>query len=194
MDLEHVQFRVAVASDAVEIAALHADSWRRHYRGAYSDEFLDGDVATDRRVVWTQRLRHRRADCCTIVAAESTRIVGFAHTILGEDVKWGALLDNLHVAHSHTRQGIGSRLLALSAKTVAERDSDSGLYLWVLEQNVAAQAFYRSHGGRYVERCHVLPPGGELSRLNGSPSKRRYAWPDLARALERDLPPLLAAI
>jgi hypothetical protein len=29
---------------------LHADSWRRHYRGAYADAFLDGDVLADRRI------------------------------------------------------------------------------------------------------------------------------------------------
>jgi ribosomal protein S18 acetylase RimI-like enzyme len=189
MDLAQTQFRVAVASDAVAIAELHAESWRRHYRGAYSDAFLDGDVAVDRRLVWKQRLLDRRADCCTIVAVESLRIVGFAHTILGDDVTWGALLDNLHVAHSHARQGIGSRLFALSAKAVAEREPDSGLYLWVLEQNLAAQAFYRSHGGECVERCDVLPPGGDVSRLNGSPTKLRYAWPDLAWVLDQDLPP-----
>jgi len=40
-----VGFRPARASDSEAIAALHADSWRRHYRGAYSDAFLDGDVA-----------------------------------------------------------------------------------------------------------------------------------------------------
>ena len=30
--------------DIEAIAALHTDSWRRHYRGAYSDAFLDGDI------------------------------------------------------------------------------------------------------------------------------------------------------
>ncbi|MDQ6849097.1 MAG: hypothetical protein M3070_03765 [Actinomycetota bacterium] len=28
-----------------------------HYRNAYSDAFLDGDVAADRLTVWTDRLR-----------------------------------------------------------------------------------------------------------------------------------------
>src|SRR6188768_3459087 len=43
-----IGLRPATAGDAGQIAALHADSWRRHYRGAYSDAFLDGDVLTDR--------------------------------------------------------------------------------------------------------------------------------------------------
>src|SRR6478752_4827506 len=51
-----VGFRLARAADALAVAALHADSWRRHYRGAYSDAFLDGDVLKDRRSVWEARL------------------------------------------------------------------------------------------------------------------------------------------
>jgi ribosomal protein S18 acetylase RimI-like enzyme len=175
--LAHVRFRLARASDAGSIAELHADSWRRHYRGAYSDAYLDGDVMMDRHRVWQQRLTDRHASTCTIVADDASRIVGFAHTIIDEDARWGSLLDNLHVAHSHMRQGIGSRLLALTAEEVAARRLGSGLYLWVLEQNVAAQAFYRDRGGRCVERAHVAPPGGDRSRLDGSPVKLRYAWP-----------------
>jgi ribosomal protein S18 acetylase RimI-like enzyme len=32
-----MEYRQAAASDVVAIARLHADSWRRHYRGAYLD-------------------------------------------------------------------------------------------------------------------------------------------------------------
>src|SRR2546430_14764213 len=49
-------YRAAGAADADAVAALHADSWRRHYRGAYSDGFLDGDVLADRRAGWAARL------------------------------------------------------------------------------------------------------------------------------------------
>jgi GNAT superfamily N-acetyltransferase len=183
-DFEHVRFRHATASDAEPIAGLHTDSWRRHYRGAYSDAFLDGDVVADRRAVWTERLRVGRPDCCTIVAEDASRIVGFAHTILDEDPNWGALLDNLHVAHSHMGRGIGTRLLALTAYTVVERRLGSRLYLWVLEQNAPAQAFYRQLGGQCVERGNLAPPGGDVNRLNGSPVKLRYAWPDPAQLLD----------
>ena len=54
--LDRPRLRPAAGADAGRIAALHADSWRRHYRGAYSDAFLDGEVDADRLAVWTQRL------------------------------------------------------------------------------------------------------------------------------------------
>ena len=118
--------------------------------------------------------------CHTIVVESDDAIVGFAHTIIDEDPTWGALLENLHVALGYQRRGIGARLLGLSALAVVENSLGSGLYLWVLEQNVAAQAFYHSLGGRTAGRVDVLPPGGVGSRLNGSPIKLRYAWPDPA--------------
>jgi GNAT superfamily N-acetyltransferase len=175
--LDALQFRLAGPDDAEAVANLHAESWRRHYRGAYSDAFLDGDVFADRLGVWTDRLRTPDQRRCTILAEDGS-LVGFANTFFDDDPAWGALLDNLHVAHPHKRRGIASRLLTLTAEAVSEQRSErTGLYLWVLEQNVGAQAFYEARGGRCVERGLVSPPGGIASRVTGSPGKLRYAWP-----------------
>jgi ribosomal protein S18 acetylase RimI-like enzyme len=171
------RFRLAGPADAAAVAHLHADSWRRHYRGAYSDAFLDRDVLADRLAVWTERLREPDPLRCTILA-EDGRLVGFANTVFDVDPTWGALLDNLHVVDGHKRRGIGSRLLAMTAEALIERPEGTGLYLWVLEQNVEAQAFYNAHGGTCVGRHRASPPGGIPSRLTGSPTKLRYAWPD----------------
>ena len=172
------QFRRAGSADAAAIARLHADSWRRHYRDAYSDAFLDGDVVADRLAVWSDRLRQPDPRRFTVLA-EDSGVVGFANTFFEDDPTWGALLDNLHVADAHKRRGIGSRLLALTAEELTARPERTGLYLWVLDQNVEAKAFYDAHGGRCVERRAAEPPGGIASRLaDGSPEKLRYAWPD----------------
>lgn len=175
-----VELRTANSSDAPAVAALHAESWRRHYRGAYSDAFLDGDVDADRLAVWTERLNRSSAtpSTFTILAECDAKLVGFAHTVFNEDRQWGALLDNLHVAHGLKRRGIGTRLLASSAEAVLDRPATTGLYLWVLEQNVQAQAFYRARGGKCVGRRDVVSSGGVAGRLNGSPIALRYAWQD----------------
>ena len=177
-DVHDTSVRLADSSDAEAIAALHAESWRRHYRGAYSDAFLDGDVATDRRRVWSSRLTNPPATHCTLVAESGGALVGFAHTVLDDDPTWGALLDNLHVAFALKRNRVGTTLLAAAARTVAVRTPTSGLYLWVLEQNTPAQAFYEARGGTRVGRRLVSPPGGDPTRLNGAPSAFRYAWPN----------------
>lgn len=168
------QFRDASNRDIEAIAALHADSWRRHYRGAYSDEFLDGDVLTDRLAAWTDRLTRpgSRANDCTIVAERDSVLLGFAHTIFDEDPTWGALLDNLHVRHDVKGIGIGTRLMAEMAQAVVVRTPSSGLYLWVLESNTVARAFYEARGGRCVGGESSEPPGG------GTVIGLRYVWPD----------------
>jgi ribosomal protein S18 acetylase RimI-like enzyme len=186
-DLAELQLRLAGLADAEAVANLHADSWRRHYRGAYSDAFLDGDVFADRLAVWTDRLREPDPRRCTILA-DCGSLVGFANTVFDDDPTWGALLDNLHVAEGHKHRGVGSRLLALTAEALIERPERTGLYLWVLEQNVDAQAFYEARGGRCVGRGLASPPGAIASRLNGSPAKLRYAWTEPTVLLRRYRP------
>ena len=171
------RYRSAVSSDAEAVAMLHADSWRRNYRGAYSDAFLDGDVTANRLGVWTERLAVARSTQCTIVAERDGIVVGFAHTIFDDDPTWGALLDNLHVSHDLKGHGIGTRLMAKTARSVIARRPTTGLYLWVLEQNTAAQAFYRSRRGECVGRGVAHAPGG------GTAPNLRFAWPDPSRLL-----------
>ncbi|MGD0704072.1 MAG: GNAT family N-acetyltransferase [Trebonia sp.] len=172
------RFREAALEDARSIAGLHAASWRHHYRGAYSDSFLDGDVVGFLLTMWTGRMGAHDPRTRTIVAELGGEVIGLAHTRLGDDATWGALLDNLHVTYELKRLGIGSRLLALTGQAVLDSAPASGLYLWVLEQNAAARAFYTARGGTCVQRVAVPPPGGDPSRLNGTPMALRYVWPD----------------
>ena len=172
-----VRFREAGTDDIAAVAALHADSWRRNYRGAYSDEFLDGDVDENRRAVWTERLTAAQTDRSTIVAEHDGVVVGFVHTVFDHDPEWGSFVDNLHVTHDRKRAGIGAQLMAESARAVLARATTPGLYLWVLEPNTAAQAFYTARGGAPAGReDRVSPAGDPVVAL-------RYAWRDVAPLL-----------
>jgi hypothetical protein len=51
-----LRFGTAGPGDAQAVAALHTDSWQRHYRGAYSDAFLDGEVRGFHLDLWARRL------------------------------------------------------------------------------------------------------------------------------------------
>ena len=53
---DDLRFRAAGPGDTSAVAELHADSWRRHYRSAFSADFLDHDVAGYLRPVWAERL------------------------------------------------------------------------------------------------------------------------------------------
>ncbi|MEV3856146.1 GNAT family N-acetyltransferase [Streptomyces sp. NPDC050095] len=184
MSSPSVHLRPARPDDAEAVARLHADSWRRHYRGAYADAFLDGDVVADRRSVWAERLGSVPARGVTLLAeavAEAeggSGLVGFVHVVLDDDGRWGSLVDNLHVTNDMKGTGVGRTLLTRAAEIVRERASGPALYLWVQEQNTAARGFYRAMGGRDVEVLPIAPPGGVPEWLNGSPRKLRIAWDD----------------
>jgi GNAT superfamily N-acetyltransferase len=175
-----LRFRCAGVGDAEQVATLHADSWRRHYRGAYADSFLDGDVMADRRRVWSARLA-APAGTETILAEGDDELIGFIHVVFDDDPRWGSLVDNLHVVRAQQRTGVGTQLLARAARAVLKRASRASMYLWVLEQNHAAQQFYRASGATPVETAAVRPPGADPGRLNGVPRKLRMAWPDASR-------------
>ena len=168
-----MDLRSATRADAQAIADLHAESWRRHYRGAYDNDFLDGDVFADRRAVWAERLADidpNRAR--TILAVDGPTLVGFAHVIFDDDPTWGALVDNLHVTFDHKRGGVGTQLMVASARVVIERPRRTGIYLWALAMNTAGRAFYRAIGGQEA--------GEEPSELEGDGTAVavRYSWPD----------------
>jgi GNAT superfamily N-acetyltransferase len=177
-----VRFRSADADDVESIAALHADSWRRYYRGAYADSFLDGDVAADRRLVWSSRFA-APSNTETVLAERNGRLVGFVHVVFDADPRWGSLVDNLHVRHDQRRTGVGTHLLDRAARAVSRQASGSAMYLWVLQQNTAAQQFYHSCGATRAEIAPVPPPGGDPARLTGTPRGLRMVWPDFARLL-----------
>jgi len=175
---QEIILRNASSNDIEAIAVLHADSWRRHYRGAFSDIFLDGEVVAERRMAWSERLTDTNANHFTIVADHNGEVVGFVHMILDKDPDWGALLDNLHVTYQLKRHGIGRRLLIAAARELTQRrPTDTRFHLWVIDQSIAALAFYRSCGGRDAEILlheHGPFPGGSCVLSH------RMAWSDAA--------------
>src|SRR5437763_1868652 len=77
--------------------------------------------------------------------------------------------------YSPTASPCGAGSCAMPIRGAA-RSSLDGLYVWVLEQNRDAQAFYEACGAERVGREPVTAPGGVAGRLTGAPAKLRYAW------------------
>lgn len=164
---EMVTFRAADATDSDMVARLHAESWRRHYRFAYPPEFFGPTLDDDRATTWRTRLASD-LKTRTILAEIDGEIAGFVHVVLNEDSQWGSLVDNLHVRHDRQRHGVGAALLG-RAGSVIEGEGGS-MYLWVLEENRRARAFYAALGAQEVETRPASPPA-----LSGI-TKIRCAW------------------
>jgi ribosomal protein S18 acetylase RimI-like enzyme len=166
-----IEYRTATARDAEPIARLHARSWRESYRGAFRDEFLDGDLPGERLRVWRERLDRPADNQLVQLAVDGADLVGFLCAYGAHDPNWGSFVDNLHVAGAHKRNGIGCSLMRQAGAWLAPRYPDLEVYLWVLEVNASARRFYEKIGGRNAGVSTMESHGGAVVR------SCRYTWP-----------------
>ena len=165
-----MEFRIANHADAPRIAALHAASWRVSYRGMLSDKYLDGDLLSERKELWVERLNAPKPKQRVVLAESGGQLAGFACAFGSEDPDLGTMLDNLHVSREFQRRGIGIKLMSEIASWCHEELSGEGLHLWVLKDNGPARNFYERLGGVIVkEELWLAPDGGSLDSLC-------YAW------------------
>ena len=176
-----MHIRPATQEDAESIAQLHAESWRVAYRGIFRDEFLARNVVQDRIEVWRQRFATPKQNQMVLVAEKSQELIGFACAFGNEDQKWGTFIDNLHVRKGKSRQGIGKRLMREIAHWSQQHYPGAGLYLSVLEANVAARLFYEALGAtNQAARLWEPPGGGEVVELH-------YVWLSLDSLLSANI-------
>jgi ribosomal protein S18 acetylase RimI-like enzyme len=164
-------YRQARHGDQAQIAHLHADSWRRTYRGLFTDRFLDHEAEADRLQAWAQRLAFAPANQAVYVAERNGEVHGFICVYGLEDPQWGSLVDNLHIAHSAKRQGLGRNLVAQAFTWLAQHYADTGVYLWVMETNQAARCFYEKLGAKNAGVIDKANPVG-----GGTARNCRYVW------------------
>ena len=158
-----LEVRLANHADAPAIAALHAENWRRSYRGNFKDEYLDGDVFSERRSVWDARLGQPPANQYVCVAVQESRLAGFVCVYGAHDSEWGSFIDNLHVSHEAQRRGIGAALMGQAGTWLASRFPEHRVHLIVWEFN-PAKALYERLGGRDTGLIEVENPGGGVGR------------------------------
>jgi GNAT superfamily N-acetyltransferase len=141
--------RPATDADADLIAAIHSASWQATYRGLLPDAFLDSEVAHERASYWRARLSAPGAERRIVLIAERAgEPIGFVCVERQPASPWGVLLDNLHALPAH--QGIGAgKLLMRAALDWAREHGEAQLYLYVLEGNAPAIAFYERQGWQF---------------------------------------------
>jgi ribosomal protein S18 acetylase RimI-like enzyme len=165
-----IRLRAATAADADALSRLHADSWRSAYRGMLGEAYLDGDVHAERAAFWQRALSSPPANQHVIVALDGDVLVGFVSLYGDDDPAWGTRIEAVHVAPTRKRQGLGARLMAEAAAWCGRVHPARGIYLHVLQPNVAAQRFYERLGARNAESgVWKALDGGEVPEF-------RYVW------------------
>lgn len=127
--------------DIDEISHIYALSWKTAYRGLIPDDFLDNISETR----WSPLLRAESSRL--VLALENGKPIGVSTYCAARDEKmkgWGEIV-SLYLLPTHYRKGIGTKLFsAVVAELMSEGYSD--IYLWVLENNQTARAFYEING------------------------------------------------
>lgn len=155
-----MKIRLAISTDAEAIAALHTSSWRRTYKNALRDQYLQKTAPIEREAVWAQRFASPKENQKVLVAEGENGVVGFACAYGAEHVEWGSYLDNLHVDESFQGQGIGRSLLVGIARWCDQHTPGHGLYLSVNQDNQRAQQFYRGLGAHNAKSGVWNAPDG----------------------------------
>ncbi|ALX65706.1 GNAT family N-acetyltransferase [Microbacterium sp. XT11] len=140
--------REARPSDADGIAAVHVRAWRAAYRGLVAQDVLDGLLISERAEGWRDVLAQPLpTGLGTFVAERGGEIVAWVSIGAGRDDD--RLLDGevygLYADPSAWSTGAGHALLEDAERRLADA-GHARAYLWVLDGNERADAFYERHG------------------------------------------------
>lgn len=140
--------RDARAEDADDIAGVHVRSWQAAYRGLIDQSVLDGLSVDERASGWRRILAEPLPTSLgTLVAVRDDHLIGWASLGSGRDPD--GLADGevygIYADPSAWSTGAGHALLAAAEQRITEAGHDRA-YLWVLDGNERADAFYARHG------------------------------------------------
>ncbi|MEV8215181.1 GNAT family N-acetyltransferase [Leifsonia sp. NPDC077715] len=134
-----ITVRRATVEDAGAIARVHVLSWREAYAGRMPADFLASLDIERRARGWVTILSDETTDA--FVASRDGEVIGWATAGPGrdDDAPRPRELEGIYLlAEAH---GSGAGQLLLDAAI-----GDAPAYLWVMDGNARAEAFYRRNG------------------------------------------------
>jgi ribosomal protein S18 acetylase RimI-like enzyme len=127
--------------DADEVARVHVRVWQEAYAGLMPDDYLDGLDPAGFAASWRERLLAPTPGVRSWLARDEVGVVGITTSGPARDedapTTWQLYAINV-LARAHGT-GVAHALLDTAI-------GDRAAYLWVVEGNDRAQAFYRKHG------------------------------------------------
>lgn len=139
--------REATVDDARGIATVHVISWQAAYAGLMPQKVLDDLSINDRAERWVQIIGDPQQGSRTLVAERDGEVAGWAGFGDAREAEgpgsgelWG-----IYALPSAWSSGVGHALLEAVERELVDAGHSSA-YLWVLDGNERAAAFYTRHG------------------------------------------------
>jgi ribosomal protein S18 acetylase RimI-like enzyme len=167
----NLKIRRAVPEDALSIALVQVESWRKTYAGIIPEAFLASLDIEERAASWMQNLQAGRM--FIFVAQDEWGIFGF---ISGGELRdpmdgYDCELYAIYLLPANQRRGVGQEL-ALTLRESFLMNGFSGMVVWVLERNLPGISFYKRLGGIQIAQRTIEIGGAELPEL-------AFGWPVL---------------
>lgn len=154
--------REAVPGDAALISHLFAESWKEAYRGIIEQHYLDR--LPDEYWVPSVRAWLESGRLSALISYEDDQPVGSVVYGRGRDEEWedwGEIV-SLYILPVWFRKGHGTALLQAAMEEM-RKEHYRRFYLWAIDGNKAADAFYRRRGfHRTGERVAYRIGGGDV--------------------------------
>lgn len=153
-------FRDCTAEDAGLVSHIYATSWRKSYRGIIADHYLDR-LPDD---YWVTPVRSWliSGQMSGKLIYHEKQPVGACLYGTGRDEAyqdWGEIV-SLYVLPDQAGQGYGSTLMETCLDDM-RADGFRRFYVWVIDQNEPAKAFYLKHGFHFTSDKVAYAIGGE---------------------------------
>ena len=151
--------KLRAGDDLLAVSRVYEESWRRAYRGLLPREHLEGIPAGN----WVPHLEQAGRESLLLVDGE--RVVGVAGCCASrtpELAGWGEVA-SLYLLPEYWGKGWGKRLFSAAVEEL-EAMGYRNLFLWVLEGNSRARAFYERMGFRPSGTCREDEIGGMAVR------------------------------
>jgi GNAT superfamily N-acetyltransferase len=138
--------REAAPSDAGRIAELHVEGWQE-FRPFVPEHLLAARSVAARTQAWSEFLSGERTRSWTAVYETDGEVVGFVSSILLDEPDEAARAEirQLFVTATMRGRGVGRRLLAASARWLAERGGEP-IVLYSFTENPFRGAYERLGG------------------------------------------------
>lgn len=167
INISKIVIRIANIQDAISMSIIHANSWKKAYKGLLSDEYLNGIKDTRWIGMITKGLKDGTMNAW--VATIEDKII--ACTCVGNSRYQGyegqLELISIYVLPEYWNSGIGSLILS-EVMEYALSNNYLEVGLWVLDGNSQAMSFYEKNGFIYNGDTISCIIGGKLI------TERRY--------------------
>ena len=141
--------RVAIETDARDIAFVQVTSWQTAYKGLVADDHLQNMSIAKREQTWRQIISKGESHC--LVVEINKQIIGFANMGISRDpdkiVPPTGEIYAIYLLPTHWRQGLGQQLFNEAIKWLNAQNLPESV-IWVLEGNWPARRFYEKQGFR----------------------------------------------